>query len=280
MTFEGATVRVLISVDMEGVAGVVDPADVTPGQPEYERNRELMTDEANAAIAGVLAYTMDAEILVADAHANFRNLLPSRLGQEARLIRGKPRAFGMLSGIESKVDAVVFVGYHGKAGTPRSVLAHTMSSAVIADVRVDGESLGEIGLNAALAAHHGAVPVCVSGDDTVAAEAGAVVSGIRTVVVKRALGCHAAENLHPVEACRRITEAVERGLKESDQIAARRYDGAVVLEVDVLRPGMADLAALLVPGVERIGGCTLRFEAPDIAVAYRMVSLIAVLGRS
>ncbi|HEY6740197.1 MAG TPA: M55 family metallopeptidase [Actinopolymorphaceae bacterium] len=236
MTFEGATVRVLISVDMEGVAGVVDPADVTPGQPEYERNRELMTDEANAAIAGVLAYTMDAQILVADAHANFRNLLPSRLGQEARLVRGKPRAFGMLAGIESNVDAVVFVGYHGKAGTPGSVLAHTMSSAVV--------------------------------------------PGIRTVVVKRALGCHAAENLHPVEACRRITEAVERGLKESDQIAARRYDGAVVLEVDVLRPGMADLAALLVPGLERLGGCTLRYEAPDITVAYRMVSLIAVLGRS
>jgi D-amino peptidase len=271
--------RVLVSVDMEGVAGVVDPADVRPGEPEYERNRRLMTAEANAAVRGVLAYAPDAEVLVSDAHAQFRNLLPELLDRRARLLRGKPKPNTMLAGVETGVDACVFVGYHGRAGTARSVLAHTVSSAVITDVRCDGRSLGEIGLNAALAAHHGAVPVLVVGDDTVAAEAAAVIPGVHTLKVKRALGAHAAESLHPEEACERIEAACAAALADRHAVRPPVYDGAVVLEVDVLTPAMADLA-LLVPRMERPAGTTLRYHAPDFPTAHRLVSLIAVLGRA
>ncbi|MGH3488967.1 MAG: M55 family metallopeptidase [Actinopolymorphaceae bacterium] len=271
--------RVLISVDMEGIAGVVDSADVRPGEPEYERNRHLMTAEANAAVRGVLASSSGAEVLVSDAHALFRNLLPERLDRRARLLRGKPKPGGMLAGIESGVEVCLFVGYHGRAGTPVSVLAHTVSSAVIAEVRVDGTPLGEIGLNAALAAHHGAVPVLVSGDDTVAAEASAVVPGIRTVEVKRALGAHAADSLHPDDACARIEAAVPGALAARGSVTPPRYAAAVSLEVDVLTPAMAELA-LLVPGMERPAGTTVRYHAPDFPTAHRLVSLIAVLGRA
>jgi D-amino peptidase len=272
-------VRVLISVDMEGVAGVVDGADVRPGEPEYERNRHLMTAEANAAIRGVLSNAPDAEVLVSDAHAQFRNLLPERLDRRARLLRGKPKPGGMLAGIESGVDACLFVGYHGRAGTSVSVLAHTVSSAVIAEVRVDAAPLGEIGLNAALASHHGAVPVLVTGDDTVAAEAAAIVPGIHTVEVKRALGAHAADSLHPEEACAQIEAAVPGALDARASVTPPRYDGAVSLDVDVLTPAMAELA-LLIPGMERTAGTTLHYRAPDFPTAHRLVSLIAVLGRA
>jgi hypothetical protein len=146
-------VRVLVSVDMEGVAGVVAPEDVSPGQAAYERSRVYMTDEASAAVRGILAHEPDASVVVSDAHARFRNLLPDRLNRRCTLLSGSPRTNGMMTGIDGGVDAVCFVGYHARAGSSHSVLAHTVSGGTIGRVKVDGQELGEIGLNAALAAH-------------------------------------------------------------------------------------------------------------------------------
>src|SRR3954447_21088322 len=196
-SWSGSGMRVLVSVDMEGVAGVVAPEDVTPGHPEYERNRVYMTEEANAAVRGVLSQERGASVVVCDAHAGFRNLLPERLDRGCTLLRGSPRTHGMMTGIDDGVDAVCFVGYHGRAGSARSVLAHTVSGSTVARVRCNGEELGELGLNVAPAGHYGAVPVLATGDDTLALEAESVVPGITTVSVKRAFGNRAAESLHP-----------------------------------------------------------------------------------
>ena len=227
--------QVLVSVDMEGIAGVVDGDDISPGHAEYERNRVLLTAEASAAVRGVYAYDADARVLVTEAHAAFRNLLPERLDRRAVLLRGTPKPWGMMSGLDKDIDAVVFIGYHGKAGTPRSVMAHTISGGVIADVRCNGRSLGELGLNTALAAHSGVPPVLVAGDDSVAAEAADVAPGMRSVVVKRALGARAAALLHPDEACDRIEQEVPKALADRGSVRPLRFDGPVVLEVEVDR---------------------------------------------
>jgi D-amino peptidase len=269
--------RVLVSVDMEGIAGVVDAEDVSPGHGEYERNRKLLTGETNAAVRGVCAYQAGAEVLVTEAHAGFRNLLPELLDRHAELLRGKPKPDGMMAGLADGIDAVLFIGYHGKAGTPRSVLPHTINSRVIADVRFDGQSLGELGLNAALAAHSNVPAVLVSGDDSVAAEAAEVVPGMHTVVVKRALGARAAASLHPDEAQERIERAVPAALVDRDAIRPPRFAGPVLLEVDVLVPRMTE-RALLIPGMERKDACTLRYAADDFPAAYRVTQLIAILG--
>jgi D-amino peptidase len=269
--------RVLVSVDMEGIGGVVDPEDVRPGHSEYERNRTLITAEASAAVRGVYAADPGAEVLVTEAHAGFRNLLPDQLDRRALLLRGKPKPDGMLAGLAGDVDAAVFIGYHGKAGTGQSVLAHTINGAVVGDVRCDGRSLGELGLNAALAGARGVPPVLVAGDDTVAAEAAAVVPGMHTVVVKRALGARAAALLHPQEACDRIEQEVPRALADRDKVAPPRFDGPVELEVDVLYPHQTERAQLI-PGVELAGARTLRYGAPDFPVAYQVIQLIIMLG--
>lgn len=269
--------RVLVSVDMEGIAGVVAGDDVQPGHPEYERNRKLMTAEASAAVRGVHAYDHGAEVLVSDAHASFRNVLPDQLDRRARLLRGKPKPEGMLGGLTDSVDALICIGYHGKAGGARSVLAHTISGAVIADVRIDGRSLGELGLNVARASHSGVPTVLVAGDDTVAIEAAQVAPGMHAVVVKWALGQTAAECLHPDEACDQIEQAVPRALTDREAVRPLHFDGPVDLEVDVLHPGMTERAQLI-PGMELKGGQTLRYQAPDIPTAYRLIQLIAVLG--
>jgi D-amino peptidase len=272
-------VRVLISVDMEGVAGVVAPEDVIPGHAEYERNRTYMTDEASAAVRGVLAYEPDASVVVCDAHAAFRNLLPDRLTRRCTLLRGAPRTHAMMTGIDGEVDAVCFVGYHGKAGTTHSVLAHTISGGIIARVRCNGQELGEIGLNAALAAHYGAVPVLATGDDTLAREAESVVPGITTVVVKRAIGNRAAEGLHPEESCARIEAAAKTALAARSDVHAPKFDGSVDLEVDVLRPFMTERAGLI-PGVELRSPLTLGLQAADFVTAYDMIEVFSILAAS
>jgi D-amino peptidase len=272
-------VRVLVSVDMEGVAGVVAPEDISPGHPEYERNRAYMTDEASAAVRGILAFEPGASVVVSDAHADFRNLLPDLLDRRCTLLRGSPRTHGMLTGIDDGVDAVCLVGYHGKAGTARSVLAHTVSGGTIARVRCNGQELGEIGLNAALAAHYGAVPVLATGDDTLAREAESVVPGISTVAVKRAVGNRAAEGLHPEESCARIEAAAEAALARRADVHAPKFAGAVDLEVAMLRPSMTERACLI-PGVELRSPLTLGFQAADFPAAYDLIDVFAVLAAS
>ncbi|MFD4996200.1 M55 family metallopeptidase [Streptomyces buecherae] len=270
--------KVLISVDMEGVSGVVHPSETNPTGDDYERARQLMTAEANAAIAGVLDTEPAATVLVADAHGPFRNLLPEALDRRARLVRGKPRPLGMLAGLDGSTEAVLLVGYHGRAGAGPAVLAHTMSDAVL-DVRVAGRSLGEIGLNAAMAGHLGVPVVLLSGDDTACDELSELVPGVRTVAVKQAIGQSAAVTLHPEEARERLRDASARAVTRAGLRGERlAFPGPVEVEVDLANPTTVDLATL-VPGVVRAaGGRTVAFTAADFAEAYRLVLLLVQLG--
>jgi D-amino peptidase len=266
--------RVLISVDMEGVAGVVDPDDITAGSPEFELNRRYMTDEASAAVRGVLAVHADAEIIVCDAHAGFRNLLPDRLSTDCELIRGGPRRHGMLSGVDDDVDAVLLIGYHAAAGTDRAVLAHTVSGGTLAQVRCNGEPVGEIGLAIALAAHFRAAPVLLSGDDVACREAEQAAPGIGTVQVKRSLGNRAARSLHPARSCELIEAAASEAMATGHHVLARTIEAPIELEVDLLRTIMAE-RVLRLPGSERVGPTTVRFRAPDMSAAYELVDVVA-----
>jgi D-amino peptidase len=268
--------RVLISVDMEGLAGVVTGTDVIPGESDYQRNRHLMTAEASAAVRGAHAFLADIDTTVADAHGPLTNILPEELDERARLVRGRPRPLCMMTEIEG-ADAAIFVGYHGQSGTATSILSHTISSACISEVRCNGRSLGELGLNSALAAHHGVPVVLVCGDDTVAREAQDLVEGVATVVVKRALGARAGDSLHPAEACRRIEAAVPGALADRERMKSISFSGPVDVEVDLLREHMAE-NPLLLPGTKRVAARTVGYGATDFPTAYRVIHLIMLLA--
>jgi D-amino peptidase len=276
LELEGVIVRVFVSVDIEGVAGVVGREEGSAGNPEYERARRLMTAEASAAVRGVLAAQPDAEVTVADAHGTFRNIIPELLDARARLVRGKPRPLAMIEGVQEGVDAAIFVGYHGRSGTGDSVLSHTFTG-TLGDVRVNGVSFGEIGLNAAVAGAYGVPVVLVTGDVSVDAEVEALLPGTKTAVVKRGIGALAADGVHPERACALIEEAANAAL--SDRIATTPFvvNGEVSLEVDVLNPVFVD-QALIIPGIRRVAGRTLAYDAPDYLTAYRVTRLIAALS--
>ncbi|MFD9424400.1 MULTISPECIES: M55 family metallopeptidase [unclassified Streptomyces] len=269
--------NVLISVDMEGISGIVHPTETNPDRYDYERGRALMTAEANAVIAGVLEAEPSATVLVADAHGPFRNLLPEELDRRAHLVRGKPRPLGMLGGLDEHTDAVMLVGYHARAGGGPAVLAHTMNDGIL-DVRVAGRPMGEIGLNAAMAGHMGAPVVLLSGDDAACAEFGDLVPAAVTVAVKQALGQAAAVALHPEEARERLRRAAAEALARRAGVSPLALAGPLDVEVDLYSPHTVDLATL-VPGVSRAeGGRTITFTAAHFADAYRLILLIAQLA--
>ncbi|MEV7111751.1 M55 family metallopeptidase [Streptomyces anulatus] len=269
--------KLLISVDMEGISGIVHSSETNPERYDYQRGRELMTAEANAVVAGVLDADPTAEVLVADAHGTFRNLLPEQLDRRARLVRGKPRALNMLAGLDEETDAALFVGYHVRAGEGPGVLAHTMNGEIL-DVRVAGRSLGEIGLNAAMAGHRGVPVVLLSGDDAACAELTDLVPETVTVAVKEALGMAAAVTLHPEEARDRLRRAAADAVARRAEIPPLALTGPLDVEVDLASPHTIDLATL-VPGVSRAGGArTVTFTSPDYATAYRLILLLAQLA--
>jgi D-amino peptidase len=270
--------KVLISADLEGISGVVHSTETNPGGYDYERGRALMTAEVNAAVAGVLEAMPGAEVLVADAHGPFRNLLPEELDRRVRLVRGKPRPLGMLAGLDDATDAVLFVGYHARSGTGPAVLAHTISDAVL-DLRLNSRSVGEIGLNAALAGFHGAPVVLLSGDDAACAELLELVPGAATVAVKQALGQSAAIALHPDEAREQLHRVAAKAIRRHDRVPLLSMPGPLKVEIDLYGPYTVDLATLI-PGVSRAPGArTVTFTAADVGEAYRLVQLVTQLAQ-
>lgn len=266
--------RVFLSVDIEGVAGVVGREEGQSGNPEYERARRLMTEEANAAIAGVYDVDSGAEVTVADAHGSFRNIIPELLDRRARVVRGKPRELAMIEGVQAGFDAAMFVGYHGRAGAGNSVLSHTYTG-TLQDVRINGRSFGEAGLNAAVAGAFGVPLKLVTGDSSVEDEVHDLLGDVRVVVVKEGVGQLAANSVHPDVARERIRAGAADALGTTGRLFV--IEGPVSVDVEVMIPAYAD-QALMIPGITRLSGRELHYDAPDYITAYRVVRLIAALS--
>ena len=270
--------KAFISIDMEGICGVVSEIETDPikGGEAYQRNRHLMTQEANAAVEGCLKAGA-TEVLVADSHWNFDNLIPEELHEAAMLLRGTPRSFSMVQDLDSSYDAALFIGYHARAGTPRAILDHTYSG-TIASVRVNDTEVGETGINAYLAGHHGVPVVLVTGDRAVTAEAKALIANVHTVAVKDATGATAARNLHPKKAREQIRNEAAKALREAKTIAPLRAKCPIRVVVEFRGTYAVDRAAMI-PTVHRIGGLRLEFEAPDYPEAFRtFYAMVTIAG--
>jgi D-amino peptidase len=267
--------RVYLSVDMEGIAGVVHEDQTNPIDPrcasEYTRFRRLMTREANAAIEGALAGGA-TKILVNDSHWTMRNLLAEELHPAAELLSGGPKTWSMMEGIDRGWDLAGLVGYHAKAGTVKAILDHTYTSRIL-DVRLNGLSVGELGVNAALAGAFGVPIAFLSGDDAIAAEAHSLLGdGVRTVTVKEAVSRHSARSVAPEVACTMIREAMQEVVTahRSGESGAHLFvlTTPVHLEVDFTTTVEADHAAM-VPGFVRSGPRSVAFSHEDFREVFR-----------
>ncbi|ADV02106.1 M55 family metallopeptidase [Alicycliphilus denitrificans] len=267
--------KILVSVDIEGVAGVYHPEQTRAGNPEYERARRLMAAEASAAIAG--AFDAGAsEVYVNDSHGGFRNMPPDLLDARAQAIQGKPRYLSMVAGVELGVDGLVCIGYHARS-KGRGILAHTINSFAFARVRFNGQELGELGIYGLLAGQYGVPVIAASGDDAFIAEYRALLPATRFIEVKRATGFGSGTSLSPEAACAAIRAGVAEAVPQARATAPLAMAGPIVVELQTQTPALADLFCQW-PTLARTGGDALRFDAPDVESAVRMLNCLSAMS--
>jgi D-amino peptidase len=267
--------KILISVDIEGVAGVFHPEQTRAGNPEYERARRLMTAEANAVIEGALVGGA-TEILVNDSHGGFRNLLPDLLHPAASAILGKPRLLGMMSGVDSGVTGVMMVGYHGRSQS-RGILAHTINSFAFSRVWLNDQELGEAGIYGALAGEFGVPVIFGSGDDVFVAENRTLFPQATLVSVKTADGNNSGVSLSPQRALTLLSEGAKAAL--ANLHAARPFvlQPAITCRLQIQSPALADLFCQL-PLLQRIDGVNVEFSAPTVQYAVRILNSLSAMS--
>ena len=275
----GQGIKVFISVDMEGIGGAVSRDQGRATGLDYNRFRKLMTEEANAAIQGAL----DAgatEIVVNDSHGSMRNILIEDLNPIADLISGSPKQLSMMEGIDETYDAVVFVGYHASMGVKYGIMDHTMSSANIANVKMNGRIHNEAGLNAAIAGYYGVPVVFIAGDKAVVDETRAIIgSNIEGAVVKEGVAHLAARNVSVQRAREMIREGVRRGIEKRSSMPVYKVTSPVKLEMEFLSSGRADQPALI-PGVVRVSGREVSYTGQDYIEVFKLMRALTILAAS
>lgn len=267
--------RVYVSVDLEGIAGISTIDQITRGGTGYPAATRLMTAETNAAIAG--AFDAGAEaVTVNDSHGTMDNLSAMELDPRARLIIGTPKAQCMAQGLTPDFDAAVFIGYHGSAGS-RGVLAHTVSSNFAA-VKLNGVLASEADINCLYAATQGVPVAFISGDNIICADADRFMPHATKVVVKEATGWSAADSLHPLEAARAIMAGVRASLSDLSALTLPPPEGPWLLHVEMQQPMAAELAAS-VPGAVLAGSAVER-TVEDIGEVIGLITVWSALANT
>jgi D-amino peptidase len=269
-------VKVFISSDMEGTAGVVDWGQCLLGEPEYEHYRGLLQAEVNAAIEGAVAAGAD-EFLVNDSHSKMQNLRPGELAGNARYLSGRHKPMYMMQGLDASFDAIFFVSYHGSMSTS-APLSHTYNPRAIAEVSLNGTVVGESGINALVALGHGVPIVLVTGDDVTAAEAAKVSPGIRTAVVKTAVTRFAADSMHPVLARELIRAEADAAIHAVGEIAPPDIELPATLAVTFRNADLAEMATWLT-GVRQTGATTVSITDDDPIRLFRTFINAVLLPR-
>lgn len=251
--------KVFISVDMEGVSGVINWEDVSRNGKDYNLFRKLMTQEANAAVEGALAAGA-TEILVRDSHGSARNILPDMFHQEAILLRdwsGGPMS--MMEGIDETFDAVIFIGYHAREGTPDAVLKHTMTGQI--DVFINGKNMPEAGINGAAAGYYGVPVVMVAGDAAIVKQCRDIFGDIEGVAVKESIGT-AAKMLHPKKAQQLIRQKTKEALSNLSKYSPLKLQTPITMEI-VYKDEIDAHRASWFPGAKKTGERSVSYTHED-----------------
>jgi D-amino peptidase len=269
---QGRRLKIYISADMEGIVGVVTGEQLGPAGFEYNRFREFMTSEVNAAIEAARAAGA-TEIVVSDSHGNGQNLLIEKLPRDITLVRSWPRPLMMMQGIDETFDAAIFIGYHSSTANPAGVRAHTISSARLADVRLNGVSVPEAGINAAIAGQFNVPVVMISGDDAAVAEAQAIIGNIEGAVVKWNYGFHSARTMMPEAAYDLIREKVKRALARLKDFKPYKLKTPIQLDVRFKNYRPAEMLSYL-SIVERTDSHAIKFMGKDMTEVSKFLEFI------
>jgi len=263
-------VKIYISADFESTCGVNDVKQCFPGDPDFERVRRRWIEDINAVVEGALAAGAK-EIVVNEAHAAMNYLLPEYLHPKAAYISGYVKVDNQMEGLDSSFSGAVLMG-HAMAGSGDGVLNHTYVMRDVVGLRLNGEPIGEVGLNAYWASVLGVPVILVIGDDQVAEEARILLPEVETAVVKKGLSQFTARHLPLEEARRIIRQGAELAVHRAAEIPRLPPLESYSLEIDFSLSEIAHLTSFI-PGVERIGGRTVRITSGD----YRQVQHVRIV---
>ena len=267
--------KVFISVDMEGITGVVQPAQLGPEGFEYQRAREWMTAEVNAAIAGIRD-AGPAEIVVCDSHGNGQSVLIDQLPEDVRIVRGFPRPMEMMQGIDESFAAAVLIGYHASEWTANAVRGHTISSARLLGVMLNGTEMSEGMYNAALAGQFGVPVAFVSGDRLAVAQLQQVAPSAEGVIVKEPYGYHSALTVTPARGQAMIRDGLKRAMAKIGSLQPYRLTTPIALGVGFKLTLDAERAAF-VPGLTRADAHTVKGTFRDMTEITKLLQVLTSL---
>jgi D-amino peptidase len=267
-------IKVYISADMEGITGVASAEQLGPTGFEYAQARQWMTGEVLAAIQGAREAGA-TEFVISDSHGNGQSLLLDRLPNDVPItvVRSFPRPLGMMEGIDSTFAAAIFIGYHSATTSLGGVRAHTMSSALLTRVAVNGTPMSEATMNALIAAHFGVPVVMITGDDVIVGEAKQAFGAVEGVVVKRALGFHSAATLTPEVGQGNIRQRAKIAVERRGQMRPYTLGRQLTLEVSLKNYRPVELLGYL-SNVQRIDAHTIRYQAKDIIELSKFLQFV------
>jgi D-amino peptidase len=272
-------VRVFVSADLEGVAGIARDEQTVPGSALHAASCHLLTQEVNAAVQGALDAGVQ-EVVVSDGHWNCTNLLPEELHPRAELVSGYPRRLNMAAGLGPGFDAAFMVGYHAAAGTQDAVLDHTYADPrAVLEVRLGGRPQSEGSLTGYLCGQFDCPVALFTGDAAAVAQMHRFVLEVEGVVVKEGLGRQAARSLHPQAARERIRAGAQRAIERLSNVPPMRLDGRAELEVDLGTTEMAD-SVERVPGIVRLGARRVGYASDDYVALYRLFLALVDLAQA
>ena len=264
--------KIFISADLEGVVGAVTGEQLGPGGFEYNRFREFMTAEVNAAITAARAAGA-TEILVADSHGNGQNLLIEKLPKDVKLIRSWPRPLGMMEGIDSSFDGVIFTGYHASTDNLEGVRAHTFSSARLTSVKINGKVMTEGSWNAAVAGEFGVPVIMIAGDDAAVNEVKALIGNAEGAIVKESISFHSAKSLHPEAAYDLIAEKTSYAVKNIKKYKPYKIKGPLTVSVSFKNYQPSQILSYL-KMFKRTDSHTIEFKAKNMIEASHIMRVV------
>jgi D-amino peptidase len=266
------SLKIYISADMEGVVGVVSGEQLGPTGFEYQRFREFMTQEVNAAIEGAFAAGA-TEIVISDSHGNGQNLLIERLPKNVLLVRSWPRPLAMMQGIDSSFAGAIFIGYHSGTTNMEGVRAHTLSSARLADVKLNERSVSEAGINASIAGHFNVPIIMVSGDDVVVKETKDLLGDVEGAVVKWAIGFHSAKTMMPEASYQLIKETARKAVTRIKDFKPYKQTTPIKLDVRFKNYRPSEVLSYL-SIVQRTDAHSIRFSGTDMVEVSKFLQFI------
>ncbi len=283
---ESYYMKIYISADLEGINGICHSSQTQPTERGFERAVALLHQEVNAVIRGARLGGA-REIVVNDAHWDMRNLESERLEPGTTLISGWQKPFSMVSGCAGAAglasvasgpfDAAYFVGYHAMSGTARGVLSHTYRAKVFLDVSLNGQPVGETGLNAAACGWWGVPLAFLSGDDAVCEEAVDLLGPLECVTVKKAVSRYSAVFAPQEDVIAQLEAGAARALENKNRWRLFRPPSPSTLELTMLDPAMADGAELL-PGVRRLSDRQIAVSHNNFSVLFNLMLAIGAIG--